>query len=479
PLDKAGGLAGNERNEKVTIDAPLFDIDPRRTSRYLYNVPSGPFRSSIPGPLAKALQWPQRIGNGAPRRLRRTRSSVIDQHKIYDIYEEAIWHSSRTPQKGTVKGKPYADTTLSLEKNAVGPETASENLSRSKILHKKASEIGAFATTRLKALGSVRASGISWNFIRSWKPRGEQQEGPGNWYDPTSIPTSYADNIDDDSDDDADASDSGSGSDTDVSLFRTSANNAQKKKPVRKSSTIQMFVRRAGIGLLRRSTSFYKSVSGTSTGSGKLNKSMLATRSKYDIGISSADVCANNAKSRTARSRLTSAMRQASGKLRTPLKYLDKSSTSRHDDDADVVSAYPTDSMKGQELDSYLSHSALHSPVISSSGDSGASDSQGMPSSDETVCYDQEATETQNRRYVPPKRPPYLGLHRKTARNSVISSCGEGMQPTPPNMAAASLRLRQTQFNSPFMTLPYATYAQISQANAHYHQQQQQQQQQK
>ncbi|KAJ1902708.1 hypothetical protein LPJ81_003456, partial [Coemansia sp. IMI 209127] len=266
PLDKTGGQAGNQRNEKVTIDAP-FDIDPRRTSRYLYNVPSGPFRSSIHGPLAKALQWPQRISNGAPRRLRRTRSSVIDQHKIYDIYEEAIWHSSRTPQKGTATSKPYADTTFSSGKNAAAPEAASENISRSRILHKKASAIGAFATTRLKALGSVRASGISWNFIRSWKPRGEQQEGPGDWYDPSSIPTSYADNIDDDSDDDADDSDS----DSDVSLFRTSANNAQVKKPVRKPSTIQMFVKRAGIGLLRRSTSFYKSVSGTSTDGGKLN----------------------------------------------------------------------------------------------------------------------------------------------------------------------------------------------------------------
>ncbi|KAJ1668454.1 hypothetical protein EV178_000486 [Coemansia sp. RSA 1646] len=471
PLDKSGCLARNQKQEKVTIDIPpQFNIDPRRTSRYLYNVPSGPFRSSIHGPLAKALQWPQRIGHNAPRRLRRTRSSVIDQHKIYDIYEEAVWHSTRTPQKNAASIVADVDVFSSSKSAASKPD--SKNLSRSRILHKKASALGAFATTRLKSLGSTKSSGMSWNFIRSWKPRGETQEGPDDWYDPSSIPTDYADKIDDDDDD---GSENGVDEpDSDISLFRTSASDAQGKKPVRKPSTIQMFVKRAGKGLLRRSASFYKSVSSTSTAdSGKLNKSMLDTHGKYDLGISSADVCVGDSKRYTMRSRLTSAMRQASGKIRSPLKYLDKSSTSHHDEDADVVSAYPTDSMKGNELDSYLSLSALHSPVISSSEDSGTSDSQDMPASDETVCFDQEAVESLNRRYVPPKRPPYLGLHRKTARKSVID-CGarplsavsaESVQPTPPNMAAASLRLRPTQFNSPFMTLPYATYAQLSQTN--------------
>ncbi|KAJ2549081.1 hypothetical protein EV175_004580, partial [Coemansia sp. RSA 1933] len=414
--DGSSRLAGSQRHEKVTIDTP-FDIDPSRTSRYLYNVPSGSFRSSVHGPLAKALQWPQRISNSTPLRLRPTRSSVITQHKIYDIYEEAIWHTSRTPQKSAEKIKIHADKFLSSKNAAESKVSDSENLSRSRILHKKASAIGAFATTRLKSLGSVRASGISWDFLRSWKPRGELQEGPGDWYDPTSIPTSYSDNIEDDDDDDSD-------SDSDVSLFRTSANNAQERKPARKPSTIQMFVKRAGIGLLRRSTSFYKSISGTSTdSSGPPNKSMLNTCSKYNTGISSADVCASDSTGHTMRSRLANAMRQASGKIHNHLKYLDKNSTSHRDKDADIVSAYPTDSVKAQELDSYLSHSAIHSPMISSSDDSGASDPQGMPSSDETVCYDQEVVETLGGRYVPPKRPPYLGLHRKTARNSVAISC--------------------------------------------------------
>ncbi|KAJ2608964.1 hypothetical protein EV177_004703 [Coemansia sp. RSA 1804] len=492
-LDVTGYLTKNRaRQDSATEDIPI-EVDPRRTSRYLYNVPSGPFRSSMHGPLAKMLQWPQRINHNAPRRIRRTRSSVIDQHKIYDIYEEAIWHSSHIPKRN-IPGSRHAKNEPFSDKHAE-PNSESENLFRSRIIYRKASTIGNIAATRFKSLGSARASGISWNFIRSWKPRRDQQEEEEHqdWYDPSSMGQSHTDNIDEieDSENDGESFDlngslfpviADTSTNTDINTSTSASetvdgNDTHDKKPARKQSALETLVKRAGIGLLRRSTSFYKTASDMVAEGGKSSKPALNTRCQYDFGISSADVGISDPKKHTMRKRLTSAVRQATERIRNPLKYLDSADKLRSDEDEDIVSAYPLDSMKEKELDSYLSLSVLHSPVISSSEESCGSAPQRMPTSDETVCHDQYSTAIPSMRYVPPKRPPFLGLNRKIARTPAVDCSGrplstismEGMQPAPQdtNVVAPS-RLRPTQFNSPFMTLPYATYAQLSQTGGHH-----------
>ncbi|KAJ1642009.1 hypothetical protein LPJ64_006101, partial [Coemansia asiatica] len=74
----------------------------RRTSRYLYDVPNsgGSIGNGMQGTLSKAFHWPQRIARSTSKRAEKTKSTVIDQYKIYDIYEESIWHSTHTAGAG-------------------------------------------------------------------------------------------------------------------------------------------------------------------------------------------------------------------------------------------------------------------------------------------------------------------------------------------------------------------------------------------
>ncbi|KAJ2126976.1 hypothetical protein IW136_006522, partial [Coemansia sp. RSA 678] len=76
-----------------------FQLDEpfHRSSRYLYDVPNSPSSNGAQSTISRALQWSHRISQNSNRKLRRTNSSLVDQHTIYDIYEESIWHTARTP----------------------------------------------------------------------------------------------------------------------------------------------------------------------------------------------------------------------------------------------------------------------------------------------------------------------------------------------------------------------------------------------
>ncbi|KAI9501884.1 hypothetical protein BX070DRAFT_227497 [Coemansia spiralis] len=309
--------------EQLELDIPI-DVTSHRTSRYLYNVPSGPFGSSMHGTLSKALQWPHRVSQSAPRRLCRTRSSVLDQHKIYDIYEEAIWH------------------------------TSSKTISN-------------LTTSRLRSLGSATSSAMPWNFIRTWRPHTTPKKEHGEWNDQAGVPADQSNNNNNGYDSASDSDSDQESCSTSVSFSLASQKEPQSSKPARKSSMIHLLVKRASLGLLRRSASFCKTVSGSQLTKENPNRAMPGTEGSYKHGISSADVNASdNSRRLKAGNRLVNAMRQASSKLRGPFKHFDKSYIYQQEEEADIVSAYPADSLPGKELDSYLSLSALHSPVLSS-----------------------------------------------------------------------------------------------------------------
>ncbi|KAJ2851389.1 hypothetical protein IWW36_001156 [Coemansia brasiliensis] len=429
------------RQSRFQLDLDFhLDKGSHRTSRFLYDVPSSSSATGMQSTLTRALQWSQRISQNGHRQLKRTSSSIIDQHKIYEIYEESIWHSTETPVSTSM-----ASTTSKPKLNfgfGFSPSGQRRSVSDSTNNNPKAANSNQ-PGTRLNILRSVRSASVPWNMIRSWKNRNAQESRETDW-------------------ELSSASSTFSSSNSEYCSTISSAEDKGSRKPTRKQSTIHLFVKRAGRGLLRRSTSFYKSISGATL------TSNLRTISGNQSSFTSTPSTIPNEQLKLKDkpkmgSRLAMVMRQAGSKLKGTLKLTDKAhAVAEHDDE--IVSAYPADSFTSNDLDTYLSMSALHSPVLSAPVNSRAG------SGSDDVCIRGTAADTASN-----KQMPYLGLHRGDRVFATGADEGHMLASHASALPLAShahhnhysamgARLRPTQFNSPFTTLPYGAYVQ------HHHQ---------
>ncbi|KAJ1901279.1 hypothetical protein LPJ66_000896 [Kickxella alabastrina] len=437
--------------QKDPVDVQL-DKRVRRASRYLYDVPSGSSGGGVHNTLSKAFQWPQRIGRSSFKSSDRPNNTVVDHHKIYDIYEESIWHTTSTSHVGSALG------------NAAPTDTASIGKGEGRL-----NGLGTFASTHLRSLRSVASSSglLPWRLMKSGKPQtGKAPRSKNVDWECSSLFSSsvYSD------------------SDSSIALSAVHRDLRSDKKPTRKPSMIQMFVKKAGLGgLLSRSASFSKVNS----------RSATALRGTHD-GFDAGPVMGPLGKSvRHKHSfRFATAMRQASNLLKGSLRVVEKKRAPIPEDKSDIVSAYPADSVHGRDLDMYLSRSAYQSPEIYTPINSATVCNEEDEGNDESE-FEGSADDRRSSKYAPPKRPSYLGLHRKATaaegksegKNGGASSDRKAKQqsysgngddtiiqqqsshPAPASASAggAAARLRPTQFNSPFTTLPYGAYAQLNQ----------------
>ncbi|KAJ2644733.1 hypothetical protein GGF44_000452 [Coemansia sp. RSA 1694] len=430
-----------------------------RTSRYLYDVPAS---GGVQGTLSKALNWSQRIGHGSPRRSKRASSLAVDQHKIYDIYKESPWHNSTHISQADPE--PTASMPFDLEANSSSAarlhDLSGENQFRT------SNAVDGTASSRLKSLHAMASSGAPWRMLRSIKLGAPLRDKSGEW-DGSSTYTGSV------------YSDSSNDSVVSPLDIRRQASQPVISKVVRKPSVLHTFAKRAGLGLVRRSVSICKIVSGTrvasnndgsceySQGSYKCNSSTLSSSS------SSASVASSK---HNKPRRVLDAMRQVKNRLVRSLKPVrkhDETNTCAGDDnddgdndDCNVVSAYPTDSAPGTDLYSYLSLSAIHSPEPRASANLDDSSSETHVAS-ASESGSSGGDNDVGSKYAPPKRPSYLGLHRRTAANVAQAPAANNpfrQAPPPAALATPTARLRPTQFKSPFTTLPYGAYAQLNQA---------------
>ncbi|KAJ1897262.1 hypothetical protein LPJ71_006392, partial [Coemansia sp. S17] len=435
-----------------------------RTSRYLYDVPPSAPSGGVQGTLSKAFSWSQRIGQGSSKRPNRTSSLAIDQHKIYDIYEESIWHNSS--HISHTAPEP-AISAFELDTDSAQPHDISEDENQ----RQKSSIVDGSSGSRLKSLHSMASSGAPWRMLRSIK-LGTSSRDNNIECDGSSTFTGSV------------YSDSSSESNVPPPDMKRPASQPVLSKVARKPSVLHTLVKRAGLGLVRRSVSFCKLVSGSRLVSGSEDSCEDAPGS-YDC--SSSTISSSSSSSASVASskhnkkprRVLDAMRQAKNRLLKSLKpagrhwQANANGAAAGDDDRDVVSAYPTDSAPGTELDSYLSLSAIHSPEghMPAIQDGSSSDTHVSSTSGSSFGVGSGIASS----YVPPKCPSYLGLHRRVAAN--VQRCDVALPPTtdqapiagnpfrqaPPAaaLAAPAARLRPTQFKSPFTTLPYGAYSQL------------------
>ncbi|KAJ2615397.1 hypothetical protein H4S08_001248 [Coemansia sp. RSA 1365] len=313
----------------------------------------------------------------------------------------------------------------------------------------KGSTTGGLSGARTQILRSVKSAGAHLSMLRPWKSRETPNRIRAEWeLSSASSESTY--------------------SDGDYCSSFSGASQQEDMKPRHKHSTIQLIVKRAGLGLLRRSTSFYKSFSGASlseNSSAKGTGAVVSSFSKFSSISSGSSEYARKNKPKIGH-RFATVVRQAGNRLKDTLRSHDKED-SHLQEDSEVVSAYPADSATGKELDTYLSMSAIHSPVPSAPVNSRANSG-----SDENIAQEQECIIPSG--YVPPKRPPYLGLHRSSIVEGDYESVKEDNCIAIEDTSALpqivpTTRLRATQFNSPFTTLPYGAYAQLQLKSHHYH----------
>ncbi|KAJ2822159.1 hypothetical protein GGI24_004022, partial [Coemansia furcata] len=308
-----------------------------RTSRYLYDVPTNPSSGGVQGTLSKAFSWSQRIGQGSSKRPNRTSSLAIDQHKIYDIYEESIWHNSSHILHAAPE--PAAYTPFELDKDSQCQQSdIADNSSGS----------------RLKSLHTMASSGAPWRMLRSIKLGASARDKSADCDGSSTFTGSVY-------------TDSSSEAEVPPPDMKRQASQPVLSKVARKPSVLHTLVKRAGLGLVRRSVSLCKLVSGARTPSGNdgsCDDAHVSFDCNSSTTSSSSASIASSEHTKKPR-RVLNAMRQAKNRLLKSLKPTGKhlqTNINAADDDRDVVSAYPTDSAPGTELDSYLSLSAIHSP---------------------------------------------------------------------------------------------------------------------
>lgn len=436
----------------------------------------------------RAVNWSQRINNQGTVRQRDSQTSssgnsaVIDQYKIYDIYEESVWHSAQTPQQKSSIEKFAADETITNKCSIDSGSTRSRH---------RFGSIGVGNSLSLRALRSMTSLGYPWrkNSIKSSRPPTEPE-----------APMQEAEEMEWECLSDCSCSTSiysEHSSDASVLISEVYAQNkveeeeeAIPKMPARRKSKIELLVRRAGVGILRRSTSLCKVISGASTRDPMDADSTIAeSRNTLDSSSSKLEDGTN---------RLFTTMRLAGSRLKRSLKQKEKNDAAKiggnkTDDHDGIVSAYPTDSLPGRELSSYLSLSAIYSPETHLSNSGPASNPSSTYNGGSTTCdsrteedIDAFSGESKARQsqYMPPKQPPFLGLHRRVATVSFpaeqqtpvdTSESKEDKEedavsrnpfrqcPSPSVYSSIGTRPRAKQLKSPFTTLPYGAYAQISQ----------------
>ncbi|KAJ2724886.1 hypothetical protein GGI07_001635 [Coemansia sp. Benny D115] len=475
----------------------------RRASRYIHDAPVGAID------FGSDHMWAQlstssgngeekHIGQGFARRTNRVSQVVADQNKIYSIYGESVWHSTYT-----------TNTNMAARQQA--PFGFTSDPKTNDFTDRPGTAVSSRRGARMQTLRSVASSPMLTPWRRMWSKKTQivppmpltQHPNKECWDCASSFTSSVY-----------------SGSDCSISLAAVHQSTSQSKAPTRKPSAIRLLVRKAGLSLLRRSVSFYKSVSGSGT---------VVQEEGFEgaVGAEFEPEMGNSISVRPKRSfRFAEIVRQAGNRLKGSLKHSEALPVTV-DDDSDVISAYPSDSLPDRNLDSYLSRSTYHSPSMTT------------PANSATVCNDDErndgehgdaddeddrsdfsnstSNDPRSSKYMLPRRPPFLGLHRKavTAKTNDTRSTGGPKEedeeeeecqhslsgqseetitslpshqatnltsntntvsvPTPPAPAAvhyapvAALassngpRLRPTQFSSPFTTLPYGAYAHLNQ----------------
>ncbi|KAJ2892202.1 hypothetical protein IWW38_003310 [Coemansia aciculifera] len=328
------------------------------------------------------------------------------------------------------------------------------------------SAVDDMADSQLKSIQAIppssSSSGAPWRLLRAIRLGASLRDKSAEW----DCSSTYTGSVCSDN----------SGSDTETSPPDMKRQTSQPvlSKVARKPSVLHTFVKRAGLGLVRRSVSLCKIVSGTrvasSSGEDTPGDSYDCSSSTLSSSSSSSSVSVANIKLDQKPRRVLDAMRQAKNRLFKSLKLAKKhnernaGNNDNCSDDRDVVSAYPTDSAPRTELNSYLSVSAIHSPEAYSSAnmDDSSCETQVAAAIESVSGAGNDATS----KYTPPKCPPYLGLHRRVADQAPVTTASNPFRQAPPPAALAATplaRLRPTQFKSQFTTLPYGAYAQLHQ----------------
>ncbi|KAJ2733191.1 hypothetical protein IW152_003263 [Coemansia sp. BCRC 34962] len=456
-MDERDGLHNRQPQQLNLRQASLgsrMNKNTYRTSRYLYDVPISTPSGGIHGSLSKAFSWSQRFGQSSSKRPNRTSSLAIDQHKIYDIYEESIWHSSTLISNS-------ASLPFDLDTDSAQQYTSLDGGKT-----QKSSIADGSAGLHLK---SEASSGTPWRMLRSIKLGASSRDKSAECDGSSTFTGSVY-------------SDCSSGSSVPPPDIKRQASQPVLSKVTHKPSVLHTLVKRAGLGLVRRSVSLCRLVSGARMASGN-SEGCEDTQGSYDCSSStissSSSVNATGSKHDKKPRRVLEAMRQAKNRLLKSLmpagrNWQANGSGAIASDDGDVVSAYPADSVPRAELDSYLSLSVIHSPEGHSSAMQDGSSSDTHVGSTSGGSFGAGGIAS---KYVPPKCPPYLGLHRRAANAERIDisqlpaadqvpAAGRPFRQVPPAAALATptARLRPTQFTSPFTTQPYSVYSHLHQA---------------
>ncbi|KAJ1940667.1 hypothetical protein EC988_006968, partial [Linderina pennispora] len=292
----------------AALPAPLQE-HAKRASRYLYDVPN--------------IQQ--------PRRISRASRSLLDQHKIYDIYEESLWHSANIARPMTATAHPGFPN--------------ADDVERQRKAHPAS----------------------PWNLIRSLKFQSTERKPKSGWEDSCSLFSQH-----------------------------TTSDHANEKS----STRLHELVRRAGLGILRRSVSFCKTISGSRLHAGD-HPAIAAGESPVPP--------------RTARKHsglLANTLHTAKAKIRGTLSKRHMRIPENPDSPArtpspELLVASELFETLGDDIDSESGESLLDSPVMAAPTNSGASSSNSSSNTVSDIGRSNNAS-----RYFPPKRPSFLGLRR-------------------------------------------------------------------
>ncbi|KAJ1966246.1 hypothetical protein GGI12_000208 [Dipsacomyces acuminosporus] len=474
PDTTSSAVQKSQKRDQSRLDARL-EKSTYRASRYLYDVPTSSSFGDSPAQGARnGFSWSQFISQSVPRRVNGTARSIFDQHKIYDIYEESIWHTAHTTSN---TNPPHSASNkasaLSQPGSHDGKSAEDEPHSESK---------------KFESLRRIKRAASSWRLIRSLKPKPSSPRRKESEWECASLFSSSDYSDDDYSEGPA----------------YSSSSSSHKQSPQKSGSSkqgVHSAFKRAGLEFIRRSASFCKSVS--SSARFKNHSSLDAELSPCNESHSSFESPSESPDKAKAKHpkgrRLANAMRQAGHALRGSLLPKAGKGWGRISGDArpspdpiDTFSMYPCDLAHHNIGDSDISSSIFYSPVVPvpvSSGTGGHETFAGPAyRGAEPGVNGYVGAENNSRYFLPPKRPPILGLRHNASAGVFGAEPGSrqdtgGVQeqgPAPSSIPllrassalsqmgsedarAATAKTRTTSFNSPFTTLPYGSYAQMRQ----------------
>ncbi|KAI8326500.1 hypothetical protein GQ54DRAFT_319128 [Martensiomyces pterosporus] len=462
-----------QKRDQAHLDVQL-EKSTYRASRYLYDVPTSIPGSSSPSQHSRGsgFSWSQRISQSAPRRINRISKSLFDQHKIYDIYEESIWHTTHTTSYSTTPNMEPANVADEEPIAHMAADDGSAAVNRESSASTNNGGIPGFGSL---CIGKSPRS--PWRLIKSLKPHSVPRRKDTDWECSSLFSSSdYSD------------------TDTEASLGDMRRQSA--RRPGSTKQGVHLIVKRAGLKLLRRSVSFCKSMSGPRSPAG------VPTAESSPCGslISERPRSAAPGKKQPRGRRLATAVRQAGQAIKGSLmlgasggrSWGHLAVDSKHTPRAAANTTYHADTLHQDSGDWDEPSSILHSPVMPVPANSGASSRETFASSvhlaNEDAGNEYAAAEDNSSRYFLPKRPPFLGLRRGSAAAAAERGSGGDMSvgvdehnvfagSYPSSLRASSnlsqvgdsdivpihARVRTVPFSSPFTTLPYGSYAQMKQ----------------